>query len=148
MKLAHSIQLRVFVNPEEDESLIRTALIKLLSIDPEKEKVKIERINAAGFNEKKIIIFETILLKDKHINRFLENLNIHLNSEQKKLLIQQENRLDEELNFFIRLDKEKLLNNQYWIVDHGNCFHIRINIAAFPRTKGAALTVTSNIFKE
>jgi len=44
--------------------------------------------------------------------------------------------------FFIRLDKAKLLEEDaFWITDCGNCFHIKITLASFPKTRDAALKV-------
>ncbi|MEM4259881.1 MAG: RNA-binding domain-containing protein [Candidatus Woesearchaeota archaeon] len=148
MKYAHTIEIRVFVNPQDNEDFIRNTFIKLLSLDPKKENVKINRSSALGFNEKKIVILEAQLVKDRHISTFLDHLNYNLKREQKNLLLRQTNRLDDNLNFFIRFDKDKLLNNEYFIIDHGNCFHIRINIAAFPRSREAAIKVIGNIFKD
>jgi RNA binding exosome subunit len=42
--------------------------------------------------------------------------------------------------------KQKLLNNELWITDCGECFHIRISIAAFPKKKEVALEVIKKIF--
>jgi len=70
-------------------------------------------------------------------------------NEQRELILRQaETRLDREFNFFIRFDKEKLVNeNKYWITDSGNCFHIKMNIACFPRKREQALKIIQNIFK-
>lgn len=148
MKIANYAKIRVFVREDENEEMTRQKLISLLPFNLEAEKIKIQRTITLGFNEKKIIILEVELKKDKHINKFIDNLQQKLSSEQKTLLaLQAESRLDEGFNFFIRLDKEKLLEGKYWITDSGNCFHVKINVACFPRNRENALKLIEEIFK-
>lgn len=147
MKLAHQIKLSVFIHEEEDREKIFQKLISLVPFNLKEEKIKLNEDTAIGFNNKKIKTYEIVLEKDRHINGFLEKLKESLNQEQKELLLKQaESRLDDELHFFIRLDKEKLLNDEFWITDSGNCFHVRISIAAFPAKREKALEVLNELF--
>ncbi len=148
MKLVNNIKLSVFCKEEEDEELITKKLCEFLPFNFEEEKIGLGKSTAFGFGEKKIRVIEIMLEKDRHMNRFIENLNSRLNEEQKALIrLQAESRLDNELNFFLRFDKEKLLNeDKLWLTDSGNCFHIRINIAAFPKNREAALKIVGGIF--
>ena len=146
MKLANSIKISVFAKGEENEQEIEDKLKQLIPLDLEKEKIAVTKQTATGFNETRIRIIEAMLTKDRHINAFLEKLSENMSEKQKELLIRQkESRLDDELNFFIRLDKEKLLNNEYWVTDSGNCYHIRINIAAFPKRREYALEMIEKV---
>ena len=148
MKLANIVRIRVFVKPEENEQEIKQALLKLLPFNLEEEKIVLERRAAQGFNERKIIVCEISLQKDRQINKFLEHLNQSITKSQKALLLKQaDSRLDSELNFFIRLDKQSLLQGNYLVTDSGDCFHIRISVAAFPRTKEVAMKVVNEIFR-
>jgi RNA binding exosome subunit len=146
--LSHHISINVFCKPESDLEIITKKLLFLIPFDTKKEKIELKKTNATGFNEKKIIILEIYLEKEKHINKFLENLNKKLSKEQKELLIKQaESRLDDELNFFLRFDKEALVNeNKLLLTDKGNCYHITIKIAAFPHKRESALKVIDKIF--
>lgn len=146
MKLAHLAEIRVFSNEDEDEKAIIGKLKEIVVFD---EKIKITETNATGFKEKKIKILGIRLEKDSQINKFLQNLTEKLSKEQKELLIRQaESRLDSEFNFFLRLDKEKLLKeSRYWITDSGSCYHVKIVVACFPRTREKALEAVRNIFK-
>ena len=54
---------------------------------------------------------------------------------------------DDDLNFFLRLEKPKLFNHEYWITDSGDCMHIKINLAAFPKKKEKAAPLIKEIFK-
>ena len=79
---------------------------------------------------------------------FLKVLNEKLSKEQKDMLVMQvDSRLDDELHFFIRLDKEKLMDDEYFITDSGNCFHVRMSIAAYPAKKEIGKKIVQNIFK-
>jgi len=148
MKIANSIKITFFVKEEEDEEKIKKSLLSLIPFNLEKEKVELKQSNAKGFNEKNIKIFEIFLQKEKQINIFLKNLNNNLSKEAKELILKQaESRTDNEGNFFLRFSKDKLLNeNEFWLTDQGNCFHIKLNIAAFPKNKENTLIIINRIF--
>jgi len=143
MKLTHTVRLSVFAYEGEDSVKIESVLRSLFPLSLEQEKVELKQTNATGFAERRIIIFEIFLQKEKHTNAFLNNLKQKLSDDQRQLLIRQSvSRLDDELNFFIRLDKDKLLaEDRFWITDSGNCFHIRMSVAAYPSNREAALKV-------
>ncbi len=146
MKLANSVHISVFSKSDDVEEVVKAVLIELFPFDLEKEKIKLSRQKSEGFQDKHIIIFEVVLGKDRHMNAFLDSLALKLSKDQKELLLKQENRLDDHLNFFIRLDKKALIDGVFHLTDTGECFHIKINIAAFPRKKDLAWTVIRSIF--
>ena len=149
MKLAHNVKITVFCNPEEDKDVIKAGLFSLVPFNLEEEKIELNETNAKSFNERIIKIFEIGFGKEKHTTLFLKYLNDRLNEQQKELLIRQiKSRLDDHLHFFIRLDKENLLNKKYVITDSGNCFHIKISIAAFPAKKDKGVLVVKEIFSK
>ena len=160
MKLANIIKVSVFIKttdksvesvsqdlqkPGEDENSLKLKFLELFPFSLEEEKVLLKRSKATGFGQKEIIIYEVELDKDKHTNLFLKNLREKLDEQQRIMLVKQEDRLDVRLNFFLRLDKQSLLNGQYQVTDCGECFHIRISIAAFPRRREVALEVGKRI---
>ncbi len=149
MKNIHHIWLTVYSKPEDNESEIIENLKKFISFNLEKEKVNISRKSAASVEERKIVIFQIHLEKSRHINQFVKDLNSMLKPEQKELLLnQKESRLDSENHFFIRFDKDKLLKeNKFFITDKGNCYHLKMSIAAFPSTRENALKVVKAIFE-
>jgi RNA binding exosome subunit len=146
MKLANSIKMTVFAKPEENEEKIREKLINFFSFSLEEEKIPIKRSKATSFNQRQIAIYEVELFKERHTNAFLKLLNSKLDAQQRCMLLSQENRLDDNLDFFIRFSKDHLLNNEFMLTDSGDCYHIRISIAAFPRKREAALDVVKKIF--
>jgi RNA binding exosome subunit len=144
--IAHFVELSVFSTPEDDEAQVYRGFVSLVPFSLETEKLRVEKINASGFTERKIIIFKVRLTKQRHINEFLENLAKTLNEEQKELLARQaDSRLDSELYFYIRLRKTELIETgKYWITDEGNCYHLKIALAAFPRKREVAIGLLSS----
>ena len=149
MKNIHSIHLSVFVKPEEDCEKLKSTFLSFFPFNLEKEKIILKETNATGFQEQIIKILEVILDKEKHIALFLDDLLQKLEPEKKELLLRQkESRLDEDNFFFMRFDKNHLLNeNRLFIVDTGNCFHLKMHIASYPAKREKALEVVQEIFK-
>ena len=149
MKIAHSIKITVFVKEGEDESKVKGKLLSLIPFDLEKERIELKESTATGFDDKKIKIFEVFLEKDKHIEMFLNKLVEDLSDSTKEFILRgAEKRLDKDCNFFLRFSKEKLIEeNDLWLTNQGNCFHIKVNIAAFPKKKEIALEIIRNLFK-
>ncbi len=148
MKLANNAGLRVFCKEGEDRELILEKLRLLLPFDIEKEKIKIAEQKTEGFDEKQILVISVMLTKDRHLKAFIQNLLEKLGDEKKTLLKQIDSRLDDDLDFFIRLDKEMLLKNKFVLTDSGNCYHIRISIAAFPKRREKATEMLMELLKE
>lgn len=148
MKLAHNIQLTVFSYEEEDFDTVRNTLLSLCPFNLELEKISLNISTATGFNEKKIKLISIFLKKEKHTNSFLTALKNALPEEQKNLLLSQlDSRLDSELNFFIRLNKPKLLNSIFQLTDSGDCFHIKLSVAAYPSKREVALELLRHWFE-
>ncbi|MBW2995861.1 hypothetical protein KY332_01025 [Candidatus Woesearchaeota archaeon] len=149
MKIANSIKIKVYVKEGEDIGKTAKAFLEFFPFDLEDEKIQLEEKTATGFNESEIKIFEVVLEKDKHIEAFLKHLNEKSFDEVKeRILMQAESRLDEDCNFFLRFSKEKWIEEKMlWLTDQGNCFHIKINVAAFPKKRETALEIIRNVFK-
>ena len=147
MKVLH-VLLRVFAKPEEDGELIKDALIGLIPFDINKEKILVEQTTAKGFEERKIKIFRIALTKRKHIQAFLDKLLNRLTPADRKLILNQKHsRLDEDLHFFLRLDKLALLKNIWKLTDRGDCFHIQLSLATYPKSRKQALQIIEKLFK-
>jgi RNA binding exosome subunit len=148
MKILNKAVVSVFVREGEDFEEIKSALVDLVPLDLEKEKIPLQRKTANSFEDKKIVILKIELEKTRHTNALIKKLLTKLNKEQKELLLRQaESRLDNHLHFFIRLDKDKLLNKEYEITDSGSCFHIKLHIAAFPSKREVGLGVIEKLLK-
>jgi hypothetical protein len=147
MKALNKAVVSVFVKEDECLEEILPALKSLIPLDLEEEKIPVKRQTAKGFEEKKIVILKIELEKARHTNTFIKNLLNKLTRGQKALLLDQaESRLDDHMHFFIRLGKEKLLKQgKYELTDKGNCFHIKLHIAAFPSKREEALKVIEKL---
>jgi RNA binding exosome subunit len=145
--IAHFIELSVFSTPEDDPEKVYNGLLAFLPFDLEKEKILIKKTNTEGFNDRKIVIMEAVLNKQRQITLFLNNLFPKLTTEQKELLLRQkESRVDDNLYFFLRFDKNKLIEEgKFRITDCGNCYHLKIALAPFPRKKELALELVDEM---
>lgn len=150
MKSAHKIKIKVFSYEkiDEDEKLILGKFLQFFPFNLKDQKIDLKKSEARGFAEKKITIFEVALNKEKHINLFLNNLIQNLDEEQKKLILSQaDSRLDDDIDFFLRFDKDEYLNNnKLKLTDSGNCFHIEMSIAAFPKKREIGLEIVRKVF--
>jgi|SRR3989338_2551083 len=148
MRYAHLIRLSVFSHENGNSEEILEAFLRLFPFSLEENKVKLERTAAAGFNESKIQIFEVVLAKASLINQFLDFVTGSLDENQKQTIIgQSESRLDENLDFFVRFDKDQWVKNgKLELTDAGNCFHLKIGIAAFPKKREIALNAIRELF--
>jgi len=125
MKYAHSIKLTVFSYENENISNILDAFLKFFPFSLEENKVELKKTEAKGATESNIAIFEAVLTKTKLINRFLDFI----------------------LDFFIRFDKEEWMNNKKLeLTDSGKCFHLKINVAAFPKKREVGLKIVKELF--
>lgn len=144
----HYVEIRVFVGQEEDVEQVKRGLLKFAPFDLKKEKIKLVSKNTSGFNEKKIVILSIRLEKARHTNRFIEHLNSMLDEKTRAtILTQAESRLDKELHFFLRFDKQNIISeNKFTLTDRGDCYHLKIGIASFPKTRENTLEIIKELF--
>ena len=150
MNVAHSVTARVFCGEKENESEVLNGLKSLLPFDLEKEKIAIDRQNAFGFSDRKITIFEVVLTKNRQVKAFLDNLLPKISGTDKHMLQRQLNsRIDDDANFFVRLEKETLAKrNELLVTDGGNCYHVKIKMAAYPSSKENAIKLVKELLNE
>lgn len=135
-QLLHNIRVRVFENDHENIGQIHSVFERLLPVDFKKEKITVNIEEAEGFDEKTIYILTLETEKRRHNWLLLENVFKNLSDADKQALYcQRESRLDDQGNFFLRLDKPSLMNGDFHLVEHGDCFHFKIKIAAFPSNR-------------
>jgi len=149
MKYAHLIRLSVFSHEGENSHDILRAFLGFFPFNLEDSKVFLKKTEAAGFNERKIEIFEITLAKTNLISQFLQNLSTNLDENQKQqILSQAESRLDKNLDFFLRFDKDSWVNDEKLVLtDSGKCFHLKISTAAFPKKRKAALNLVRDLLE-
>lgn len=146
-RLVNRITISVFCKEDEDYDKLKKNLLGLFSFDLYEHGLVQEK-KAVGFNERVIRQIFIELQNQQHIREFLDILNQMLDRQQKKqLLSQKESRLSDKYNFYVRLDKKKFLDSKFSLTESGDCIHIRINIAAFPRKRDRALENIEQLFQ-
>lgn len=151
MWIAHNVRIEVFAYDEEREDIKNS----LLSLCPEtvlddiyEGKLRIEEHVMKGKREeeKDITIYRLHLEKRKDSTAFVKQLFGKLNDEniENKLF----KRIDENCKCYIRLDKESLLKGEYKLIYGGDCFHIKIALAAFPKKRKKAQELLKETLKE
>lgn len=145
MKYLNNITFTLFIKDAKIEEEETNKLLSLIPFSLEEEKLVLKRSASTGLSDNTIIILTLKLEKERHTNAFLSFLQEHLSKEQKELLLTQENRLDDNCDFFIRFKKDDLPNLIF--TDEGDCVHIRMSVAAFPKKKERALERIKEIFK-
>jgi len=144
----HTACLRVFAKGDEDFGKIRKRFLEFFPFGLDEEGIELKEQTAIGFKERKIRILEATLSKKRHLKMFIEHILNMLKGQKELLIRQKESRLDEDLDFFIRFDKDRMLETgEYLITDSGNCFHLKLSIAAFPAKREIALAIIDKIFK-
>lgn len=146
--IAHNVQVTVFCKEDEENKKIIESLKKLFPFDLKDERIDIEEKNALGFEEKVIKIYEVVIDKKKHVEKFIENLIHNMSDEVKeRVLSQAVSRIDDSCKFYLRFDKYKWVDEgELFLTDKGNCFHIKVNLAVFPKDKNKALELIQKIF--
>lgn len=147
MKLTHNIKISVFIKEFDDEKKSAETLVALLPDNFEKEKIKIEeeQIKIKEGDNLKILRVKTD--KERHNKEIITKLKDFLGKEQCEIVSKDTKRIDEEGNLYIRLDRVALEEKgEAVLVDHGNCYHIKIMLAAFPKNKKRAIEVAKKLF--
>ena len=148
MKYAHLTRLTVFSYEDENSKSVQDAFLRFFPFSLEENKIVLNKTAAKGFNERKIKIFGITLTKTNLVTQFLQNLLINLDENQKQQILSQiESRLDKNLDLFLRFDENSwIIDKKLVLTDSGKCFHIKINIAAFPKKREVALNVVKDLF--
>jgi RNA binding exosome subunit len=146
-KLVHSVQLNVFEKYVENIPELLDVFHRLLPIDFEKNHLKINHEQLEGFFG--IIHSLTLQTTSNHHNiLLLDALFSQMMKEDRALLeMQQESRLNDEGVFYIRFDKGLLIRNVFRLTDGGECFHMKIKLAAFPASKERFFSSFKTILK-
>jgi len=147
-KIVHSLELKVFVKPEEDFDKLKIAFLNLIPFPLElfeKEKIKLNEEVAKIIEGRSMKILSIVLTKPRHTNKFLNFFKSKLSNDTIYTLISQLNsRIDDDLNFFIRLDKKSLVEDKFELTDSGDCFHLKFLVASYPaKLESAILTIRS-----
>ncbi len=146
-KQAHIITISVYVYKDENDTKTAEALTEFLPENFEDEKIQINVDKAKILEGENMTLFSVALSKDRHIRQTLEKLKECLGVEQCATIASQKNRVDADGNLFIRIDKEKIENDgKAVLTDGGKCFHFKIVLAAYPKSRENAIKVMKELF--
>ena len=150
MRWVHTVTLEVFAKEDENLDEIEEALRAFIPFDMEKEKITVDVEKAVSFQEKIIKILTIVLSKESHTNNFLRFLLDKFTDAQKKLLTEQaESRLDPHFHFFVRFDKAAwIANRTLKIIEGGDCFHLKLALASYPKKKETALPLIEKLLTQ
>ena len=129
--MIHNINFRAFVYEDESVDEISQGILNIL---PEAE---IEKEEAEGLTENKIIILSGTVSKKRYTKTFFNTLleSVDLDKFSNDL----ERKMDDKGNLFLRFDKSDAFDENLTIIDSGDSIHLKIKIAAFPAKKEIAL---------
>jgi RNA binding exosome subunit len=152
MKYIHNITIRAFSKNDTQKS-IEKGFDYIIPFDLLKEKIKIktEYFGADSDNPdaEPITVYSVFFDRQAFIGDFMRYFRNLLSPGQKKNIIEKaEKFMDEECAIYVRIDKDALRSEKLELVEHGNCFHITMNIAAFPKKKEKAMEVVKMLFSE
>lgn len=149
MKNIHNITVRVIEKDEDKIPQIKQKLNHLLPLDFKKEKISVNHDTVKGFEDKTLHILTMDINKSKHNKTLIKYIFNNLSDDFKTEIYNQRNtRLDKDGNFYIRLDKESLLKDKFELVDHGDCFHFRFKIAAYPSNEENLIKSTKQFLEK
>jgi RNA binding exosome subunit len=135
-KLIHSIQIKILEKDENNLDQIRKTLSFIFPVDIKKEKIEIKHEKLDGLQQNTIHSISLTTTKERHNKTLSESFLSKITDETKETLLDQiDSRLDEQGNYFIRFDKQSLFKGIFQLTDSGDCFHLKIKIAAFPAKK-------------
>jgi RNA binding exosome subunit len=141
-----AVHLRIFAKPEDDAAEVRKALLKLVpfSIEEKKLAIKEEPITTPG---RTVVVLRLDVAKRALANAAMQHLVSLLEpSDREKLVQQADSRTDDAGFFFIRLDKQKWLQGIAELTDSGDCFHISLEIATYPKRRDSVIGFVTKLF--
>jgi hypothetical protein len=150
MRYIHNVTVSVFMAEDEDTADAYAIFYALLpDIDFEKEKVSVEIAKAEGFDHKIIYFCSLKTHKQRHNKLVVETVFAALSKQDRqKLYRERESRMDDEGSFYLRLEKNALQEGLYRLTDEGDCFHMKIKLAAYPKTKENALSMFDQLWQK
>lgn len=136
-KKIHHVRLRFLHKVDEDVSKNYQLLMPFT--EKELESISISKEESEG-----LVVNEVVIKKNRLLNIFLDNLKEVMGDETKVVVDEAFEFVDNEYHdLYLRLDKDTLK-----LTRSGNCFHIKISVAAFPKnfesTKNKVIEIFGN----
>lgn len=94
-----------------------------------------------------IVMYQTKITIPKKSDKIFSYILSKLSDSDRDFLNNTiETRVDDACNCYLRFDKNEFVENKKLVlVDHGNCIHLRVKVAAFPAKQENALQVMKEV---
>ncbi|MGM5481642.1 MAG: RNA-binding domain-containing protein [Nanobdellota archaeon] len=143
----HYMTIRVFAKEGEDAEELRKGIEDFLPEDYEDKKVELVQEDTLIDEGNNMSTFTATLNKSRHVRDAVKHLKELLGEKQLQTILEQENRVDEKGALFIRIDKRRFAEERIAeLVDHGECYHFKIMLAAHPKTRENSLEIVKQVF--
>ncbi|MBI4146083.1 hypothetical protein HY489_01975 [Candidatus Woesearchaeota archaeon] len=141
MKWAYKVFVRLLARDGELNDVLE-GLKALTSVPP--------KVEAVEDSTNKVCSVE--IAKESDANDLLKRVLAGIGDQKQVLLQQTESRVHEEegdFYFYIRLDKPAWLKEKKMVLtEGGNCVHIRVMLAVFPKKQLVAVRLVERLLKE
>lgn len=138
------IEISVFFEGKD----IEPELYGLFPYNLEEEKIEVKPKVIYGFDDKEILVCNIKLVRNQLMNLFWDSLLEKMTQTEISLLMSQiSSRTDDQGHFFIRFDKDALKKGILKLTDEGNCYHIKLSVASYPKTKEKVIEIIEKMLK-
>lgn len=150
MKLLHSITITV-IDKENNFEKIESGFDYLIPFDLVKNNIKLKSEYIGPDPEieesKPITIYTLDIEKQSLMTQFIEYLRKMLSPIAKKEIMQNAQKfMEEDCIAYLRIDKDEIFNKKITLTKDGNCFHVKLKIAAYPKKKESAIKILEQLF--
>jgi len=150
MRVLHNVTITVFAKPGENEQEVVQAIKEFAPFDIEKEKVSLA-VEESEVSQGILKILTLRLVKESHTNAWVKWLQEHVSKEQKARVRSEGDRVHEDegqWNGFLRFDKDSWVKERKLLLTNsGDCFHVRLCLAVFPKKQEGAIALFQRIFE-
>lgn len=142
MRWVHKLKVTMLEKPGDVEADIVAAIKDLAGQEPKLDQVE--------DSDSKIVGAE--ILKESQQNDILKKIVAGVKEQAKTIVDQADSRVheeEEEWNFYLRFDKAAYLKERKMILtDSGNCVHVKLTLAVFPKKREPALALVKRLFTQ
>lgn len=140
MRWVHKVRVMMLAKESDVLADVAAAVKEFAGVEPRVEQVE----------ESPNRVVTADVLKESQQNDLLKRLMGGLGAQVKDVIAQTGSRLHEEegeWNFYVRLEKAAYINDRRMVLtDSGNCLHVKLTLAVFPKKEDAARALVGKLF--
>lgn len=152
MEHFHSVHIRAFLFDIDFIDRFKSQVSLLCGSefsDNEKKGIKLQLQEIREGVDKPFNLLSVSITRKKSVNEvkraFANNLSASL---KKQILETLESRLDDEYRFFLRFDLHEFLKGNLKLIDGGECVHLTLPVACYPKTRTASISSIKDYFEK